>query len=155
MAPRIFLVMASETKEMSVALRYAALRAREVEGHVAILSVLPPSGMQLWRAVEEQLVLTGRRDAENRLQELGEMAHAASGRMAIYYFREGQPRDALLKLLEEDKSFAVLVLGASKSADGPGPMVNYLSGKGLARITLPLVIVPEDYLAAREQARYD
>ncbi len=49
---RIFLVLADETREMEVALRYASIRAGAVQGHVALLSVTQPLGMQLWRSVE-------------------------------------------------------------------------------------------------------
>ena len=48
---RVFLVVVDETEEMSVALRFAALRARSTGGKVAMLYVVEPSEFQHWMAV--------------------------------------------------------------------------------------------------------
>lgn len=53
---------------------------------------------------------------------------------------EGDVRDELLKLLEEEPS--ILVLGAGTSAKGPGPLVSALTGKYANTLRVPLTIVP-------------
>jgi hypothetical protein len=146
---RIFLVVADETREMEVALRYASMRAGAVHGHVALLSVTQPPGMQLWRSVEERVAFEARREAEARMLALGKTAEELSGRPVIYYFREGDTREEIIRLLEEDSYLSVLVLAAAKGREGPGPLVNYLSGRGIARLHVPFVLVPEDYVENR------
>jgi nucleotide-binding universal stress UspA family protein len=149
--PRIFLVLVDETREMSVALRYASMRAKAVNGQVALIHVTPPMGMQLWRAVEEQVAFEARREAETRLQMIATQSQEMSGRMAIYHLREGNVREELLRLLEEDHNISVLVLAAAKGQQGPGAMVNYLSGRGMSRLKMPFVVVPEDYVEGRAE----
>jgi hypothetical protein len=56
--------------------------------------------------------------------------------------REGDVRDELLKLLEEELSISILVLGAGTSAKGPGPLVSALKGKYANKLRVPLTIVP-------------
>jgi hypothetical protein len=153
--PRIFLILADETPEMEVALRYASIRAGAVHGHVALLCVAPPLGMQLWRSVEERVAFESRREAEARLRMWGEKAGELSGRPVIYYFREGDTREELIRLLEEDSYLSVLVLAAAKGREGPGPLVNYLSGRGIARLRVPFVVVPEDYVENRASLLQD
>ena len=57
--------------------------------------------------------------------------------------REGKKSDAILKLIEEDEDIAILVLGASTNAKGPGPLVSSLAaGKLAGTFPIPIVIVP-------------
>jgi hypothetical protein len=56
--------------------------------------------------------------------------------------REGQRRDELLKLIAEEPSISILVLGASTGPKGPGPLVSALTGKFVGRLRVPVTIVP-------------
>ena len=47
-----------------------------------------------------------------------------------------------VKLLNEDRSICVLVLGASSSGEGPGPLVTAFTGKSASQLRIPLTIVP-------------
>lgn len=149
--PRILLVVADDSKEMEVALRYAAMRARSFHGRVALLKVYEKPEMQLWRGVEQTISDTQRRQAEKRLQELATIGFELSGYPVIFYEAEGNLAEALLLLLRSDASLSTLVLAASKGNKGPGPLINYLSGRGLAQLPVPLVIVPEDFVSGRAQ----
>ncbi len=95
------------------------------------------------------MAFEARREEETRLRMIAEYAEALSGRPVIFYFREGNSREELIKLLEEDSYISVLVLAAAKGHEGPGTLINYLSGRGLARLHVPFVIVPEDYVEKR------
>jgi len=48
---RVFLVVADDSAELEVALRYACRRARKTGGRVALLAVVEPSDDQHWMAV--------------------------------------------------------------------------------------------------------
>jgi hypothetical protein len=47
-----------------------------------------------------------------------------------------------LKLLDEEPSISVLVLGAGTDPSGPGPLITALTGKYSSKLHVPLVIVP-------------
>jgi nucleotide-binding universal stress UspA family protein len=138
---RIFLVVADQSPELKVALRYACQRARATGGRVAMLYVTEPVGGE-WLAVGDLMREEQRAEAEARLQEMAAQAHSLSGDMPMLYVREGAPQEELLKLAEEEPSISVLVLGAGVDPAGPGPLITALTGKYSSRLHIPLVIVP-------------
>jgi hypothetical protein len=62
--------------------------------------------------------------------------------MPVVYIREGRPLDELLMLIDEDPSISILVLGADPGPKGPGPLISALTGKHVAKLRVPLAIVP-------------
>jgi hypothetical protein len=60
----------------------------------------------------------------------------------MLHVREGDARDELLKLLDEEPSMSILGLGAGTSAKGPGPLITALTGKYANKLRVPLTIVP-------------
>jgi hypothetical protein len=57
--------------------------------------------------------------------------------------REGHKAEEIVKLIEEDKNFGVLVLGASDDPKGPGPLVSSLAaGTKAGTFSIPITIVP-------------
>src|SRR5215475_3713270 len=57
--------------------------------------------------------------------------------------REGKKIDEIMKQIDEDEDIAVLVLGASKEAAGPGPLVSSLAtGANAGKFPIPITIVP-------------
>lgn len=139
---RIFLVVVDETAEMSVALRYACRRARNTGGRVALLYVMETTSFEQWGAVEDLMREEQRTEAEQLLQRHAKQVLALTGTLPVLYLREGVRRDELLKLIEEEPSVSVLVLGAGTEPEGPGPLVSHLTGKALGRLRIPLTIVP-------------
>ena len=139
---RIFLVVVDESAEMPVALYYASRRARNTGGRLALLYVIEPSEIQQWAAVEQLMQEERRQEAEQVLQKLAKEVNQNAGAMPVLYVREGTRRDELLNLIDEDPSISILVLGASTGAEGPGPLISYLAGKGAGRLKIPLTIVP-------------
>jgi hypothetical protein len=65
-----------------------------------------------------------------------------TGQPPAIHIREGKNRDELVKLLTEDRSISVLVLGSSSSSEGPGPLVTAFTGKLGGQLRIPLTIVP-------------
>ena len=92
----------------------------------------------LHRAASE---LTGSRTkAASRLAaEVNELA----GSLPVLYVREGDRRDELLALLDEEPNISILVLGASTGKRGPGPLVSAMTGKFLGRLHIPVTVVPD------------
>jgi nucleotide-binding universal stress UspA family protein len=142
MQQRIFLVVVDESEEMPVAMRYAALRARHTGGRVALLYVIEPSDLQHWMAVESLMREERREEAEQLLNKLSQEVLELSGAHPVVYIREGRRRDELLAMLDEEPSISILVLAAGTGPEGPGPLITALMGKALAKLRVPVAIVP-------------
>ena len=139
---RVFLVVVDETEEMKVALRFACGRAHNTGGRVALLYVIEPSEFQHWMAVEDLMREEARSEGEQLLQNLAAEVNDLVGAIPVLYVREGKVRDELLKLLDEEPSISVLVLGANTGTRGPGPLVSALTGKMIGKLRVPVTIVP-------------
>jgi nucleotide-binding universal stress UspA family protein len=140
-AHRVFLVVADQSAELKLALRFAARRARATGGRVAMLYVTEPAEAE-WLGVGDIMREERRAEAEQRLQELSTLVQNLSGEMPILYVREGTVREELLKLIDEEPSISILVLAADAGAGGPGPLVTALTGKFAGKLHIPLTIVP-------------
>jgi nucleotide-binding universal stress UspA family protein len=138
---RVFLVVADQSPELKVALRFAARRAKATGGRVAMLYVTEPAEAE-WLGVGEIMREERRAEAEHRLQELSTLVQDLSGDIPILYVREGDVREELLKLVDEEPSISILVLAADTTTSGPGPLVTALTGKFSGKVHIPLTIVP-------------
>lgn len=141
-AQRVFLLVVDDSEEMRIALRYACRRAKSTGGRIALLDVTEPADDQHWAAVGDLMRQERRADAERRLQDLSTIVQEMTGTTPVLYVCEGSLRDELLKLLDEEPSISILVLGAGTGPAGPGPLVSALAGKMSGRLRVPLMIVP-------------
>ncbi len=139
---RVFLVVVDQSPEMPNALRYACRRAKRTGGRVALLYVMAPPEGQQWGSVVDLMRQEARQEAEAVVAQHAETAANLTGQPPSIHIREGKTRDELLKLLAEDRSMSVLVLGASSKGEGPGPLVTSFLGKGGTQLRIPLTIVP-------------
>ncbi len=140
-AQRIFLVVVDQSPELKVALRFACRRAKATNGRVAMLYVTEPADSE-WAAVGDLMREERRQEAEARLQELAAQAQELSGQMPMLYVREGDARNELIKLLDEEPTISVLVLAADVGPKGPGPLCASLIGKSIGQLHVPMTIVP-------------
>lgn len=140
-AHRVFLVVVDQSDELKVALRFASRRARATGGRVAMLYVTEPAEAE-WLGVGDIMREERRAEAEQRLQELSTLVQDLSGEMPVLYVREGTVREELLRLVDEEPSISILVLGADVGAGGPGPLVTALTGKFAGKLHIPLTVVP-------------
>jgi nucleotide-binding universal stress UspA family protein len=138
---RAFLVVVDESPEMRNALRYACRRAKRTGGRVALLYVMPPPEGQTWGGVAELMREEARHEAEQIVARHADIAATMTGQPPAIYIREGKSRDELVKLLNEDRSICVLVLGAASGSEGPGPLVTAFT-RGGSSLRIPLTIVP-------------
>lgn len=139
---RIFLVVVDDTAEWRAALRFACRRANHTGGRVALLHVVEPSEFQHWITVEEVMREERRQEAEQRLQRIAKEVNQLAGSVPVLYVREGILREELLKLIDEEPSISILVLGANPGSEGPGPLVQHLTAKRIGQLRIPVTIVP-------------
>jgi nucleotide-binding universal stress UspA family protein len=139
---RVFLVVVDNSPELGVALRYACVRARKTGGRVALLYVTEPADFQQWAGVNELMREEARQEAEQTLQKMAADVQKLSAAMPVLYVREGDRREELLKLIDEEPTISILVLGAATGPRGPGPLVSALTSKFVGKLRVPVTIVP-------------
>ena len=141
-ASRVFLVVVDDTPELKLAIRYACLRAKKTGGRVAMVHVTQPEDMQEWIGISRLMRDEARQQAEALMQKMAAEVQKLSGAMPVLYFREGDRREEVMKLIDEEPSISILVLGASTGPKGPGPLVQALTSKFVGKLRLPVTIVP-------------
>lgn len=139
---RVFLVVVDKSEEHRIALRYAALRAKNTGGRVALLYVIEPGDFQAFGAVEDLMRVEQRQEAESVLHMLSSEVQGICGKTPVFHIREGNLQSELLNLINEDRSISVLVLAAARGGKNPGPLISALAGKMWNQLRIPLTIVP-------------
>ena len=56
--------------------------------------------------------------------------------------REGEIKDELFALIDEEPDISLLVLGADTKSENAGPLINFLMTKGASRCRVPITVVP-------------
>jgi nucleotide-binding universal stress UspA family protein len=141
---RKLMVIMDESAEVEGAVFYAAGRALHTNAQILMLYVIEPDN-QFWEGVrqvqlEEQ---TNKAKALFRLmrRKLGNEGYDTVPIEEV--IREGKVVEEILKQIDEDEDIAILVLGASKEASGPGPLVSSLgAGVTAGKFPIPITIVP-------------
>jgi nucleotide-binding universal stress UspA family protein len=139
---RVFLVVVDDSTELRAALSFACFRARKSGGRVALLRVIEPSEFQHFATIDLLMKAEARQDAEELLQRVAAEVNTRSGQLPVLYVREGEPRDELIRLIDEEPSISILVLAADPGPGGPGPLVSALTGRYMARLRVPLTVIP-------------
>ena len=139
---RQFLVVVDDTPECRKALRFAWRRAQRTGAGVTLLRVIDPVDFQHWLSVEERMREEAREEAEELLQKLAVEVQQQSTILPELVVREGAVRDAVVKLIDDDKTIRILVLGAGTGSEGPGPLVTQLAGKMSGALRVPVTVVP-------------
>lgn len=139
---RVFLVVVDDSEEMRAALRYACGRARHTGGRVALLRVVEPAEFQHFATIGNLMKAEARQEAETLLQRMATEVNEFSGQLPVLYVREGNPREELIKLINEEPQVSILVLAADTGPGGPGPLVTAMTGKFVGRLRVPITIVP-------------
>ena len=137
-----FLVVVDETPECDRAVYFAARRAVRLGASVVMLAVAEPPEDFEWLGVEDALREEAEAATEARLAAVAADIRARAGIDPEPVVRTGDRAEEILALIEADADISFLVLGASTSKEGPGPLVVSLADKAAAQFPIPVVIVP-------------
>lgn len=140
---RKFLAVVDESPECDRAVVYAATRAARTGGVLVLLTVIRPGDFQHWRGVETIMRAEAMDEAEGQLAKFAERVRALAATDPELVIREGQPADAIISLIEEDRDIAILVLASATGPEGPGPLVAHMAAKS-GGFPIPVTIVPGD-----------
>jgi nucleotide-binding universal stress UspA family protein len=141
---RKLMVIVDESPEVEGALFYAAGRVLHAGGCILLLYVIEPAN-QFWEGVRQAQLEeeTNKAKAIFRLfrRKLNNDGYESVPTEEV--IREGKMVEEILKQIDDDEDIAVLVLGASKEAVGPGPLVSSLAvGPNAGKFPIPITIVP-------------
>ena len=137
---RKFLVVIDETEECDRALTFAAFRTKRTGGTVVLVTVIPKPefiGMGVEDVLRAEAVEEAERNLDSRLARIKEIGDVRAESVS----REGNAPEQIEQLIDKDHGIAILVLAASKSSEGPGPLVTHFAGRAHA-LPIPLTIVP-------------
>ncbi len=137
---RKFLVLIDETEECDRALTFAAWRVKRTGGTVVLMSVIPSPefiGLGVEDVLRAEAVEEAERNLDARLARIKEIGDVR----AESVIREGNGPEQIEEVISTDHDIAILVLAASKQAEGPGPLVTHFAARANA-LPVPLTIVP-------------
>ena len=137
-----YLVCVDGSPQSRVAVRFAALRARNTSGYVVLLTVLEPAEFQHWMAVEDVMLEERREEAEHLLQELATEVNEFAGVIPVLNVRSGRAGDEILATIDEDPSISFAVIGAAPDEDSRSKLISWLASQVAGKLKVPLVIVP-------------
>ena len=141
---RTLLCVVDDTDELSVALQFAARRAKRTGAHIGLLYVIDQEAteFQHWSSIGDLMRAEAQAEAERVLARAAQHVAQWCPQLPVFYIREGERRDAVIEQIQEDPSISFLIMGAATGRDGPGPLVTALTGRWVGQLHIPIVIVP-------------
>lgn len=139
---RKFMAIVDDTPECARAVHYAGRRAKNSNGGLVLLYVIPEHDVQQWIGVQEIMRAEAREEAESIANRSAEHVRETIGIEAEIVIREGNRAEQINAAVEEDRDIAILVLAAGGAKEGPGPLVSLLAGRGRA-FTIPVTVLPD------------
>ena len=140
-----YLVVADESEEFQIALRYATRMANANKCRLGIVYIMESQGFTHWGNVEKRILDEQRQQAESVLNEACFEVRERGGEIPALYLEEGGRIEALTRAIENDSGISMLILGGGTQGSGPGPLVSHFTGKGLARLRVPVLVVPDHF----------
>ena len=137
-----FLVIVDDSKELNVAIRFAAKRAQSTNGGVILLNVIEQFDPQQWQSIEDIILQEAREKAQEKLQKWSKVINDLTNVVPELMVKEGVTSEKIIETLEEDDAIRFLVLAAAE-ADQPGPLVSLLAGQKSGKLPVPVVIIPQ------------
>lgn len=139
---RKFMAVIDTTPECARAVHYAGRRAKNSNGGLVLVYVIPEGDFQQWRGVEEIMRAEAREEAEAVVTSAADRVRETIGIEAEIVIREGSAADEINVVIEEDRDIAILVLAAGSTKEGPGPLVSSIGGRGAA-FPIPVTVLPD------------
>jgi nucleotide-binding universal stress UspA family protein len=138
----VYLVVADNTPEFKVALKFICKVAEKNNARLAILYVMEKEGEQTWLGIAKQMHEEYLNQAEAVLYEACDIIKDELGQIPTVYLEEGGRFDKVIDVINKDNSITRFVLGGDTTKSSPGPLVSYFTGKGLSSLRVPMIIVP-------------
>ncbi|WP_160007082.1 universal stress protein [Rhizobium sp. 18055] len=139
---RKFMAVIDDTPECQRAVHYAGRRAKNSNGGLVLVYIIPDGDFQQWLGVEEIMRAEAREEAEAIVAKSAQLVREMIGIEPEMVIREGSAAEQINAVIEEDRDIAILVLAASSAKEGPGPLVSSVAGRGAA-FPIPVTVLPD------------
>jgi nucleotide-binding universal stress UspA family protein len=139
---RKFMAVMDGTPECEKAVHYAGRRAKNSNGGLVLLYVIPEGDFQQWLGVEQIMRAEAREHADALMAKAAQKVRDSVGIDPEIVIREGNATEQINQLVEEDQDIAILVLAAASAKEGPGPLVSAVAGRGAA-FPIPVTVLPD------------
>ena len=139
---RKFMAVIDGTPECEKAVHYAGRRAKNTNGALVLLYVIPEGDFQQWLGVEQIMRAEAQEEAEAVMAKAAQRVRETIGIDPEVVIREGSASEQINKVIEEDRDVAILILAAGSTKEGPGPLVSSIAGRGAA-FPIPVTVLPD------------
>lgn len=137
-----YLVVADGSAEFLVAELYAAMLAKAHGAHPAIVRVIEPQDFMHWGNIENKMKAEMREEAERIAWDAARTMGEMTGVVPSIYIEEGDKIEVLAGIIAADNNIKMLILAGDTTGSNPGPLTSYFTSKGLARLRIPVLIIP-------------
>ena len=143
---RKILCVADASPECRTAILFAAERAKRNGSGLVILKVVRPIDNSLVASLGAGVMEELRLEGLSELQELSRLAQNKTGIIPELITKDIEIHQALREIITADSGIKTLLLGASVSKKGPGPLVSEITGGKMNFGSRPIaiMIVPEN-----------
>ncbi|MCD8563274.1 MAG: metallophosphoesterase, partial [Alphaproteobacteria bacterium] len=95
-----------------------------------------------WGGIESKMKAEMREEAERAVWEAARTMGEMTGVIPSVYIEEGEKAAVLEKIIAGDSNIKLLILAGDTVGSNPGPLTSYFTSKGLARLRVPVMILP-------------
>lgn len=140
----ILLLVADREENLDEVVRYAVKNAKIKDAVVGIASIYHQEDFQHWGNVQDKIQKELRDKAELEAWKLAAKIKEYYDCPCAFFVEQGVKHEVLLRIINENENIRRLILGASTKSAGPGPLVSFMTGKGISQVGVPIIIVPEN-----------
>ena len=143
-----YLVIIDGTEDSRVALRFAAMRAGQVQARVMLLHVMRPPEFMPLGGVQAAIAAEAEADGEALLAAHADEAEALVGVRPEVRLRCGDAATVIVEFLAGEPGVRALVL-ATAAKGAPGPLISHFTGERVGQLPCVTIIVPGGLPAER------
>ena len=92
-----FLVIVDDSKELNVAIRFAAKRAQSTKGGVILLNVIEQFDPQQWQSIEDIILQEAREKAQEKLQKWSKVINDLTNVVPELMVKEGVTSEKIIE----------------------------------------------------------
>lgn len=140
----VYLVVDDGSEEFEMTLVFSTILAEVNHAHLAILYMMEDTGFTHWGGIASKMESEARKNAEQRLWDAANKAHSINGIFPALFLEEGNVKDVIPQIMQNNPEIKRLMLGGSTKSATPGPLVAYFCGKGFSRLTAPITVIPDN-----------
>ena len=138
-----YLVVTTSPKYFEKSFAFACAKAEVHDAHVIVAYIIDQQQHSTWSAVEDKIIEKLRQDAEKDLYQnfLVNVDNIKNTPCVIISI--GNKNDEVIKIINDpDLDVRRIIVSCDVEGASQGSLAHYLTSKGLAKFSIPLVMIP-------------